>query len=165
MRNEKHKIEVYPATTLDHIDLIRPLIEDSIKDPSSGMTIYSEVENVIRNVESYQKGELDTYYAIAKDLGGNVLGLMGLQTPSDEMSKLAISRRPFEIINAFVLGSSRGSGIGKSLVDHMHARVLESEGQEIMVNSGPRYRLTGWPFWNKCMETLSEKLRTITDLN
>lgn len=149
MSNEKPKIEVYPATALDHIDLLRPIIEDSIKDSLTGITINSEVENVIRNVESSQKGDLDTYYAFAKDLGGNVLGLMGLQTPSEEMRKLAISRSPFEIINAFVLGSTRGSGIGKTLVEHMHTRVLNSGSQEIMVNSGPRYRLTGWPFWTK----------------
>jgi GNAT superfamily N-acetyltransferase len=80
---------------------------------------------------------------------GTVLGIMGIQTPTDRMLNYTQTDQPIELITAMVSKDSRGEGIGKLLVNALLAKATSEGAKEVIVNSGPRYRLTGWPFWQK----------------
>jgi GNAT superfamily N-acetyltransferase len=74
---------------------------------------------------------------------------MGLKLPDETMRGFARTNRPIEVINAFVYPPYRGTGVGTLLLRHVEDAARQNGFTEIVVNSGPRYRETGWPFWIK----------------
>lgn len=74
---------------------------------------------------------------------------MGLQVPGETMRAFASSANPAEIINAYVSASQRGRGIGSALLRGMEQTAKDEGYSELIVNSGPRYQLSGWPFWQR----------------
>jgi len=142
-------IEIVPATALPDVNLLRPVLESSVVDPWTGEAFTTEIEEDLRLVKEYLEGSTDRYYAIARKSGGAVVGMMGLQAPTEEMLALATTTNPIELINAYVLRSSREAGVGTALVRHIESKARSDGRTELLLNSGPRYQRYGWPFWRK----------------
>lgn len=149
MASPESTIEVFPSTALLDVELLRPVLESAVVHPLTHEVFADEVEEDLRAVEASIAGENDRYYAIARTSGGLVVGMMGLQTPGEEMLEFATTERPIELINAYVLASSRGIGIGQALVHHLEDKAKEDGHTELLLNSGPRYQRRGWRFWRE----------------
>jgi GNAT superfamily N-acetyltransferase len=141
--------EIYPATALDNVEQLRNLLETSVVNPITNEVLFDEVEEILSSVEACRQSKSERYYAVAITSGKQALGLMGLQKPSESMLTYTRSDYPAEIINAYVLSAERGAGVGHSLLNHLEEKARELGHTEVVVNSGPRYMFSGWPFWRR----------------
>jgi GNAT superfamily N-acetyltransferase len=130
------------------IDSLRPLLESWVVDSSTGLPISDEIDGVLTAVRDSIDGKNDKLYVFAEDTEGNVSGIMGLVPTSDEM-KPYTSGNAVEIINAYISPDSRRQGTGTFLLEQLFTHAKDNGITEIVVNSGPRYQESGWPFWNK----------------
>jgi len=129
---------------------LRPILEHWIKDRDTGEVIPSEVAKVLGLVESQTQGNNDRYFMVATESDGQVIGLMGVQDASEAM--LPFTSNPdnpnaAEIVNAYVSPNARTRGIGRLLLKSLESHARQLAFEEIVVNSGPRYKDSGWPFW------------------
>jgi len=147
MTSPDAQIEVFPSTALTDIGLLRPVLESAVINPITGEVFTDEIEEDLRSVEQSRDGLNERYYAVARTSGGLVIGVMGLQRPEQEMLAFTNTENPIELINAYVLRSSRGLGAGQALVHHLEDKAKEDGHSELVLNSGPRYQWSGWPFW------------------
>lgn len=118
-----------------------------IKDRDTGKALPDEVRGVLEAVEASVNGTNSRTYMIATTNKGQVLGMMGMVEPDAEMRVHARTARPVELINAYVDPQQRGTGAGKLLAQQLEALAIARSYTELVVNSGPRYSDTGWPFW------------------
>lgn len=138
--------EVYPATTLRSAEQLRNVLESCVV--FEGQVLSDEVNKDIVAVESFRTGaDRERYFAVARTPRGVTLGMMGLQSPIPELLPHATTLNPGELINAYVLESTRGMGVGRALVSHLRDRAISEGFTQFVLNSGPRYEHTGWPFW------------------
>lgn len=134
-------------------ELLQPVLEQSIRNPADGLILGDEVAEVMASIEGSTEPRSERKYFVAYDWHqGQLLGVMGFQKPSEDMLPFATAGdKTAELINAYVDLEARGQDIGKNLVgwlgDLASGRAFRHE--EFVVNSGPRYRDTGWPFWTK----------------
>ena len=103
---------------------------------------------VIKAIEDSLQGLNGKKYVIAKDSKGTLVGAMGMTTPGKDMLPYTATNRPIEFINAYVSATQRGTGTGKLLAKALENMAISAGYTEIIVNSGPRYKDTGWAFWN-----------------
>ncbi len=143
------EIRVYPATDLADVELLHDALTDSIRSPITGEVFNGEVEGVKRQVQRAKDGEGERYYAVAETSGGVVLGSMGLSPLDEAMREFVTTTNPIEIVNAYTSHDSRRTGTGRLLVRHLEEIARERGHTEVLLNSGPRYMRSGWPFWKK----------------
>ena len=89
-------------------------------------------------------------YLVAATEAEGIVGVIGMRPPSGEMLRFAGTSRPVELINIYVdTQHRRGRGTGTALVRELERLARESGYSEMFVNSGPRYRQTGWEFFDR----------------
>jgi GNAT superfamily N-acetyltransferase len=142
-------VEVFPATALTDVELLRPALESAVRHPLTGEVFTDEIEGYLQAVDTVRQGLGDKYYAIAQTSGGLTVGMMGLERPGPEVAAFATTDNPIELVNAYVLKSSRDAGVGRALVRHLEDKARADGHTELLLNSGPRYQRSGWPFWRK----------------
>lgn len=141
---------VRPAEEVRDITALLPVLRSAIQNPLNGQTIEEDVQAVVESVRGSAAGVNNRNYLIAETPAGTALGVMGLQAPPDPgMTEFSVTSNPAEVINAYVDGQQRGAGVGKALLSGIEKLALARGHDELIVNSGPRYRLTGWPFWTR----------------
>lgn len=139
----------------EDIPKLRPILEFWVRDSSTGEIITPEIDSILSQVAAQVHGIKNRYYVIAEEIvedepNGNVLGLMGIQDVSEPMHPFTSSPQSpnaVELVNAFVDPKTRGKHIGRFLRQFLESHVRQLAFEEIVVNSGPRYMETGWPFW------------------
>jgi len=128
---------------------LKPILEQWIKRFGSDEPLTEEISNVLAAVKASLEGENGRKYVVAEDDQGNVIGIMGMTTPSNDMQPYITSDNAVEFINAYVDKEARGTGAGKLLAKQLEEMAIQDGHTEIIVNSGPRYKDTGWAFWTK----------------
>ena len=102
-------------------------------------------------------GSVDEYgrtrkYIVARTLDGRLLGCMAYSNPDPDMVKHfpdVESDQSAELLNAFVDNQVfRGGGVGRRLLEAVCQSAKAEGKQYLLINSGPRYRLS-WPFYDK----------------
>ncbi len=141
--------QIYPATVLDDIEQLRPVFETTIRDPITREIFTDEVSENLEYAEQFRRGQGEMYFAVALAAGRQAVGVMALRPLAPSMRQFAETARPVELTTACVMDSQRGSGVGRALVSHLETVAKERGHSEIVLNSGPRYRATGWPFWRR----------------
>lgn len=151
----------------DDLVSLEAILNQTVIDAETQEPIEREIESILGRVAESITSENTGYrYLVAEDSDGKVLGMMGVTQPDDEMRKFAI--RPescIELINAYVRPRQesaddntspprKGRGAGAVLVRDLLELAKANGATEVVVNSGPRYKETGWPFWTK---TFGEK--------
>ncbi|HLC91544.1 MAG TPA: GNAT family N-acetyltransferase [Candidatus Saccharimonadales bacterium] len=147
--NDNHFDGHIRAARIEDLPALQPILERWIFDRETGNPLPDEVADVMQGIRFSIEGTLDRTYVVAEDAEGRVVGMMGLVPPSAEMLKFTTSSNPAELINADVADDQRGKGVGKALVNHLEDVAVSKSYDGIVVNSGPRYRETGWPFWTR----------------
>jgi ribosomal protein S18 acetylase RimI-like enzyme len=141
---------IVPATSLIHLQSIKPVLESAIVDRETKQTIQEDVEYVYDNIvhPGNEAGCGITLIAWSES-EAKALGVMSLMKPGLIMTSFAITDKPAELTNAYVLEEVRGANVGKSLVLALENKARMHGAREIVLNSGPRYELSGWPFWRR----------------
>lgn len=89
-------------------------------------------------------------YLVAVTSDGEIVGLVGMRPPGPEMLAFAVTEKPAEMINAYVDPRHRkGGGIGSFLVQELERLARAGGFTEMILNSGPRYRQSGWEFFDR----------------
>ena len=142
-------IEIVPAGEAVDLLSLRPALETAICHPFTREVITDEVEQVMTAVRESADGLGNRFYAIAQTSGGIAVGVMGLQSPDPAMRIYTTTVNPIEITNAYLDRDLRGQHVGTKLVSYLELVAREQGNTEIVLNSGPRYARSGWPFWRK----------------
>ena len=142
--------ELVPATALDDAELLRPVLESAVRNPFTGEIVYEDVNSILGSVPRSQEDMERKYTVVAwSNDEAKALGMMSLMQPDSVMRSFALGSNPIELTNAYVLNTVRGLNLGRTLVRHLEERAQEQGHTEIILNSGPRFRPTGWPFWRR----------------
>ncbi len=128
---------------------LMPILRTWIRSRDNGSIISGEVNDVINAVNQSILGLSDRQYLIAENENGDVAGIMGMKHPDETMLPFANTDRPIEIINAYVDPAEIGKGIGTTLLLSLEKRAKEQGYKEVIANSGPRNKHSGWDFWTK----------------
>lgn len=137
------------APEVSDLDSIRPILEEWVRDRSTGELLAGEVEEILTAIQQSLKGENDRQYIIAQTNEGNIVGVMGLKLPNEIMKAHATTERSIEIVNTFVNSSQRSRGVGRALYADVEALARQQGFSEVLVNSGPRYKDSAWGFYTR----------------
>ncbi len=135
-------------TKIGDAEALKPILENWIRDRHTGELLADEVASVMKAIDESVQGQNGKKYVVAEDSKGNVVGVMGMTTPGEDMRPYTTTSSPIEFINAYVNPVQRGTGIGKLLAKELEDRAISAGYTEVIVNSGPRYKDTGWSFWS-----------------
>ncbi len=142
-------IVIRPVLPADIEDL-HPVFETWIRDRDTGEILTQEIAKLEEEILSSIDDDNEREYFVAENDAGKAIGIMGMQSPPyDDIVSFASTRNPMETINAYVAKSERLSGAGITLAKHIENLATQQGYTELLVNSGPRYKNTGWPFWTK----------------
>jgi len=134
----------------EDIPQLQPILETWIRDSATHQLLPDEVNDVIKAMQESMEGKNDRVYLVAEGLDGQILGTVGLKNPDQLMRSFAKTDRPAELINAYVSKEQRGGkGVGSTLVKNLEAQAVARGYTEIVLNSGPRYKESGWGFYDR----------------
>ncbi|MDP2585764.1 MAG: GNAT family N-acetyltransferase [Candidatus Levybacteria bacterium] len=127
---------------------LKPILETWIRDRNTNQLIPEEIEEVLSSVMGSIKYTNNARYLVAEKTDGEAIGMLGLRPPEERMLSYASTESPIEMITAYVAKDQRGGkGVGKALVSKGEELARQRGNTEIIFNSGPRYRFSGWPIW------------------
>jgi GNAT superfamily N-acetyltransferase len=143
----------FPGTVrplqLEDLCSLRPILETWIVDRQTKQPLPEEVDETLEAMRQSIDGVNNRTYFVAQSEDGQVVGVMGMRAPDERMIPFTQTTNPVEVVNAFVSKTHRRKGIGKALITSIES-VARSQGKtEIILNSGPRYQLSGWGAWKK----------------
>lgn len=147
-----------------HADLdFRPPLESSIVNPITGEVFHDEVDEVLGHIARAIDGIGERRYVAAIEESGLVLGVMGFRRvgeAEDPMQTFVTEKPALEIVNAMSIRDQRGKGVGYMTLHQVLAWGEELGYKQVVLNSGPRYRRGGWPFWRR---QFGDPIATIPD--
>ncbi len=152
VKNKKDKIpftgRVRPLTVND-LEEVKPILEVWLKDRVTNEPLTKEVDEGLEVMKDSVDGHNDRSYLVAED-AGKVIGIVGMKNPDEVMLGFARTQKPYELVNAYVDPRYRkGRGVGRSLVAGLESLAKQKGHKELILNSGPRYKDTGWGFYDK----------------
>lgn len=145
-RKEKFVGQTRRVVTHDLVSL-RRILEQWVRDGDTGYLIPEEVDEDLERLRGSIAGKNGYTYRIAEANGG-VAGMMGFRQPEDRMMQYATTRKPAELVNAFVDWFERGRGVGKALFESVKTEAKKVGYTELIWNSGPRYKDSSWKFYD-----------------
>lgn len=128
---------------------LKPILESWVRHRDTGVPIPEEVESDLQVMrDSLHQGI--PIYLVAEAANGQVIGVIGLTFPSERMKEFTTTSAPIELINAYVASDWRGGkGVGTALVRALEEEARQRGCTEVILNSGPRYKETGWGFYDR----------------
>lgn len=126
---------------------IEPILEQTIISAETGKPFLAEIKGLLASMHESICASNKRRFVVAEKTGGIIMGVMGLQPAEPTMRSFAQTPNPSELIAACVDPEYRGQGVGESLVEVLEDQARAEGYSELVVNSGPRYQRTGWPFW------------------
>lgn len=152
---------IRPLQEQDILNL-QPILETWIKNGETNQVLEDEVRSVMDAMKESLTGQSNRTYLVAQTTTGELIGTMGCKIPGQDMLPFALTSNPIEIINAYVAQQHRaGKGVGRALAKAIETKAQVQGYKELLVNSGPRYKDTGWGFWTKLYgepATIAEKM-------
>ncbi len=145
---EKFNGVIRPLEEAD-IPALRKISEYWLRD--FGVIAYDEVEKDMKTLrESLDEGS-NTKMFVAQATDGKVVGMMGVALqPKAELLPFAKTDVPSELIVAYVHPRFRGGkGVGTNLINAAQNLARDKGRKEILLESGPRNRTTGYPFYDR----------------
>jgi ribosomal protein S18 acetylase RimI-like enzyme len=129
------------------MDMLKVFFKEFVDAEAVKLKASSIVDSMQDSLNNQNK-----YYLTAKK-NNRIIGIIGIQKQLDTaMHKLKQTDRPVEIKNFFIQKAERGIGIGTMLVDKIKIQAKQSNYTEIILNSGPRYKNSGWGFYDQLID-------------
>ena len=131
---------------------LKPILEHWVKSRDTGQPLPEEVLEDLQLMEDSVNRLNDYRYFTAVGVKGEVVGVIGMRPPDSRMLALDFLQtdKPVELVNAYVDPKQRGGkGVGRALVGMLEQAAVVQGYTEVVLNSGPRYRDTGWGFYDK----------------
>lgn len=152
MENNQKERERFTGTIRpfreSYVPTVRKILEYWLQDDD--VIAYDEVEKDISDMMRSLEPDSDIDMFVAEE-NGQVVGMMGLSIPpKDALMKYAKTDSPSELRIAYVDPEyQKGYGVGTALLNE-NLRQANSKGRkELLLESGPRHRETGYPFYDK----------------
>lgn len=134
----------------DDLSQIKLILETWVKSRDTGLLLPEEVEKNLQSMHDSCLRNDERIYFVAEESDGRVVGVIGMTHPSDVMLQFSATDRPVELVNAYVAKDQRyGKGVGRALVSKLEEEARKRGNTEIILNSGPRYKDSGWGFYDK----------------
>jgi GNAT superfamily N-acetyltransferase len=132
---------------------VDPLMEVSrqwVKDRFTG----DVVEGELGEIKSRMLGSLESTeyrYFVVRDEKQNAIGCCAIREPEEKMQryKSTPTSKSVELINVFLDNKYRGKGLGYKLMSYLFEKAKELGNEEVIWNSGPRYKDSAWEFYTK----------------
>jgi predicted N-acetyltransferase YhbS len=127
---------------------VKKILEHWLRD--EGLIAHDEVEEDLSDMMRSLEPESDIDMLIAEE-NGQVIGMMGLSIPpKDALMQYAKTDYPSELRIAYVDPKRQGGyGVGTALL-YENIRLARTKGRkELLLESGPRHKETGYPFYDK----------------
>lgn len=151
-------MELNPKETRKFNGIIRPLRESDI--PALKETLeywlrddkvvaHDEVEEDIAVMRDSLREDSSRQMFVTEE-EDKIIGMMGLAIPpKDVLLRFAKTDSPSELIMAYVHPDHRGGkGVGTVLINTAQDFAVTKRRKEILLESGPRHRNTGYPFYD-----------------
>lgn len=127
---------------------LKPILETWIHSRDTGELLPEEVEEDLQVMRDSCSGKNDRTYFVAEE--GRIVGVIGMKPPKDALKQLVTTENPVELVNAYVAADKRkGQGVGTALVQKLESEARLRGNTEIILDSGPRYKDSGWGFYDK----------------
>ena len=153
MREPGHELTFTGVVRLireDDIPKLQPILETWIRDSDTHEPLPDEVASLMEAMRLSIDGKNDRVYLVAEASDKQVVGVMGFKNPDETMQAFAKTHNPAELVNAYVAQDQRGGkGVGSALIRGLETEARMRGYTEIILNSGPRYKETGWGFYDK----------------
>lgn len=145
---ERFNVTVRPLTEKD-IPSLKPISEHWLQD--DGVIANDEVEGDMETLRQSLTEESPNNMFVAETPEGRVIGMMGVNLePKEALLRFAQTDRPSELIVAYVHPDyTKRQGVGTALINHSQMFARNKGKKEILLESGPRHRETGYPFYDK----------------
>jgi len=132
------------------IESLKPILETWIVDRDTGRPLPEEVEEDLQKMKDSARDKNDHTYLVAETIEGEVIGVIGFRNPDERMRPFTQTPNPTELVTAYVAKEHRGGkGLGRALVAKLEDEARKKGHSEIVLNSGPRYKYTGWGFYDR----------------
>lgn len=129
---------------------LQPILETWVRNMVTREIIVDEVKEDLTSLRESLGGKNGREYLVAQTSSNEVVGMMGLSVLKEPLWSFATTASPVELVNAYVHKDHRaGRGVGSSLVQYLVERATDRGFTEILLDSGLRYRNTGWGFWDR----------------
>lgn len=135
----------------DDLISIKPILETWVISRVTHELVPEEVEEDLQLMRGSIRGS-DRKYFVAETDDKQVIGVIGMVKikKGSRMMEFATTNNPIELVNAYVSKNQRmGKGVGTALVKMLENEARTAGYKEIVLNSGPRYKETGWKFYDK----------------
>ncbi len=127
---------------------IRPMLERWVTDRDTGAVLTDEIAADIAKIEASINDNSPPRLLVAEE-AGRVVGMMGIQPPTEQILVYATTKNPAELTFALVSDEAQGNSIGTTLVNVLTKHAISEGSTELVVGSSQRYKTAGWPFWRK----------------
>jgi GNAT superfamily N-acetyltransferase len=132
---------------------IDPLVEVArqwVKNRFTGQVEQEELEGVRERMMSSLES-IEYKYFVVRDENHRAIGCCALREPEPKMEiyKSSPASKSLELVNVFLDKSHHGKGLGYRLMNYMFDQARELGKEEVIWNSGPRYRDSAWSFYKR----------------
>lgn len=129
---------------------VERILQIWVRDSPSSPPLGDEIARILARMSGSLSEERGVRYLVAATEDEQIMGVVGMRPPNPEMLQFVSTDRPVEMINAYVDTRHRkGRGVGTALVRELERLARELGYTEMLLNSGPRYRHSGWEFFDK----------------
>jgi GNAT superfamily N-acetyltransferase len=107
-----------------------------------------EVDHAMQSIVSSLNNANSVRYYVASSSKA-IYGLMGITDSNIDPQLCDSHEKPIELVNAYVQPRLRARGVGGILADKLEQIAIDEGYTKLIIVSGSRNRVSGYPFWRK----------------
>ena len=116
----------------------------------TGPVIEEEVQEMLNLMHESIEHQNERNYFVCTDAHGKTVGFVCMAPLDKAMQQFVVTARPIELKNLYVdKQKTKGKGVGSTLYGFAKQWARDQQYTEVLLNSGPRYQDSGWPFYKK----------------
>lgn len=135
---------------LNDVDDLIEVARQWVRNRHTGQVEEEELAEIRSRMLSSLQSQEYRYFVI-RDEDRKAIGCCAIREPEEAMQQYKSSpdSKTSELVNVFLDNSHRGLGLGYRLMNYMFEKAKEFGQEEVIWNSGPRYKNSAWDFYTK----------------